>query len=155
MKNSNNQLTKEGYESLEEELKKLITFKNTNIADALRAAGELGDLRENSEFDAARDQEHRIDARIKIIESTLKNAKIVENKSTTKVSVGSIVELEFLSDDEIIKFKVVGPLESNSSRNSISYLSPLGRAILNKRVGNEVCVESPDRDYRVKIISIS
>lgn len=155
MKNSKNQLTKEGYEFLVNELKELTTIKNTSLADALREAGELGDLRENSEFDAARDQEHRINARIKIIEGTLKNAEIVEYKDSNKVSVGSIVELEFIEDSEIVKLKIVGPLESKSIKNSISYLSPLGSAILNKHVGNEVCVESPNGDYRVKIISIS
>lgn len=155
MEKSKNQLTKEGYDALVDELKELTTIKNTSLADALRYAGELGDLRENSEFDAARDQEHRINARIKTIESTLKHAEIVDCKNSNKVSVGSLVELEFIEDEEIVKFKIVGPLESKSIENSISYLSPLGSAILNKHIGSEVCVESPEGDYRVKIISIN
>lgn len=153
MKNKKNKLTTEGYDKLVSELNYLRTQKRQSIIDALREASDHGDLRENSEFDAARDSEHRLNERIKALEAILLDVEIIEKKDNGIVNIGSIVEIKFLNDDEVCTYKIVGPLENEA--NSISYLSPLGASILNAKVGSIVNVSSPSGSYNVEIINIS
>lgn len=152
MENKKNKLTAEGYEKLMTELNYLRTRKRQSIIKALRDSSEYGDLRENSEFDAARDSEHRLNERIKTLEHIIYNAEVIDKIDNDMVCVGSTVEIKFLSDAEICTYRIVGPLEAED--NSISYLSPLGSSLLNKKVGNIVSVSSPSGSYNVEIISI-
>ncbi len=153
MERTKNKLTTKGYERLVHELNYLRTQKRQNIIEHLREESYYGDLRENSEFDAARDEEHNLNERIKILESILHNVEVIDNVSNDLVSVGSIVEIKFIDDEEICKYRIVGPLENEE--NSISYLSPLGESLINSKVGDIVTVKSPNGSYNVEIINIS
>ena len=153
MENKKNKLTTEGYDKLVSELNYLRTQKRQSIINALREASDYGDLRENSEFDAARDDEHRLNERIKAIEHILLDVEVIDKVDNGVVNVGCSVEIKFLSDGEICEYKIVGPLENEA--NSISYLSPLGASLLNSKVGSIVEVNSPSGSYNVEIINIS
>ena len=152
MERTKNKLTTEGYEQLVHELNYLRTQKRLDIIEHLREASDYGDLRENSEFDAARDEEHRLNERIKTLEHLLLNVEVIDEVSNDIVSVGSIVEIKFIDDGEICEYRIVGPLENEE--NGISYLSPLGKSLINNKVGSIVTVNSPNGSYNVEIINI-
>ncbi len=148
-------LTSEGYLELETELNHLKTDKRNEVLNALKEARALGDLSENAEYDSARDEQAKLEARIKEVEYILENATIIDDSTDSDtVQIGSTVELEYDGDDEAEEYRIVGSQEADPFNNKISNESPIAAAILNKKVGETVEVSSPDGVYKVKIVSV-
>ena len=148
------ELTAEGYLELEEELNELKNVRRPEIITALKEARAQGDLSENADYDAARNEQAQIEARIKELEYKLEHSKIVEIKKTAgEASLGSVVKIVD-EDGEEDEYKLVSSLESDPFNNKISIESPLGFAIKGHKVGETVLVESPNGGYSVKILSV-
>ncbi len=148
-------LTSEGYLELETELNYLKTDKRNEVLNALKEARALGDLSENAEYDSARDEQAKLEARIKEVENILEHATIIDDSTDSDtVQIGSTVELEYDGDDETEEYRIVGSQEADPFNNKISNESPIASAILNKKVGETVEVCSPDGVYKVKIVSV-
>ena len=148
-------LTSEGYLELETELNNLKTDKREEVLKSLKEARALGDLSENSEYDAARDEQAKLEARIKEVEYILEHATIIEDKNEDGVvSVGSTVTLEYVGDSDTEEYRIVGSQEADPFNNKISNESPIAAAIMGKSVGDTVEVSSPDGVYSVKIVAI-
>lgn len=150
-------LTSEGYLELETELNYLKTEKREEVLNTLKEARALGDLSENAEYDNARDEQGKLEARIKEIEFILEHASIIEDEATESgvVSIGSTVSLQYDGDDEVEEYRIVGSQEADPFNNKISNESPIASAILNKKVGSVVEVSSPDGVYKVKIVNVA
>ena len=148
-------LTAEGFLELEAELNKLKSETRNEIIEAIKEARALGDLSENADYDAARDEQAKVEARIKELEYMLENAKIIEKASGDVVSVGTTVTIEYGEDEEEEVYQIVGSLEADPFENKISNESPIGKAIMNKKVGDTISVESPTGSYDIKIVSIA
>lgn len=149
------ELTQEGAEKLHKELRNLIDIERPRVIEQLTAARAQGDLSENADYDAARNSQAEIEARIKEIENILASARIINNSSKNEkvVSLGSTVEIKDLSDNTIATYKIVGTVEANSLKQWISNVSPLGHALIGKRVGDE-CVVRVAQEYKVLILKI-
>lgn len=148
-------LTSEGYLELETELNHLKTDKRNEVLNALKEARALGDLSENAEYDSARDEQAKLEARIKEVEYILEHATIIDDSTDSDtVQIGSTVELEYDGDEEAEEYRIVGSQEADPFNNKISNESPIAAAILNKKVGETVEVSSPDGVYKVKIVSV-
>lgn len=148
-------LTAEGFLELETELNDLKINKRPEVIKALKEARALGDLSENADYDAARDAQAKLEGRIKELEYKLENAKIISNDSKDTVSIGSTVTISYIDDDEIEEYKIVGSLEADPFNNKISNESPIGAAIIGKKVNEIVSVETPNGSFDVKIESIA
>ena len=149
-------LTEEGLESLKERLNHLKTVRRPEVASKLQAARELGDLSENAEYDSAKEEQAALEAEIFEIEVKIRNAKIIDENEidTSKVSVGSFVKLLDMEYNEEYEFKIVGSTESDPKNHLISNESPLGDAILGKKVGEVVNVIAPAGILKYKILDI-
>lgn len=148
-------LTAQGYAELEEELNDLRINKRAENVQAIKEARSHGDLSENSEYDAARDEQAKIEARIQELEYKLEHATIIENKDKNVVNVGSEVTILYVDDDEEETYNIVGSLEADVFSNKISNESPIGAAIIGKKVGDVIPVEGPNGSYDVKIVKIA
>ncbi|MBR2984566.1 MAG: transcription elongation factor GreA [Clostridia bacterium] len=151
-------LTKEGYKKLEEELEILVKEKRGEAAERVKQAREFGDLSENAEYDAAKEDQGRLEAKILEIEATLKYAKVIDDSELdlSVISVGCVVKMHDEDMDEVVEYKLVGAAEANYEEGSISNKSPLGQAILGKKVGDRAEVKAPNGIiYFYKILSIS
>ena len=137
-------MTYEGVKQLEEELQELQVVKRKEIAEKLKEARAQGDLSENAEYDAAKDEQRDIEARIEQIEQILKNVEVVveEEVETDKINVGSTVTILDVELKEKMEFKIVGSTEANSLKGKISNESPVGRALIGAKVGQKVTVET-------------
>lgn len=148
------ELTPEGYEALKAELASLIGQRPI-IADELRRAMLDKDFRENAPLDAAREKQAHLEARIKEIEARLKNAVLIQNRTErAKVHIGSTVLLRDLTSGTTVRYTIVGPHEANALERRISSASPVGRALLEKSVGQEVEVTAPAGALRFRIEQI-
>ena len=148
-------LTSEGFLKLEEELDELKKVKRPEIIIAIKEARALGDLSENAEYSSARDNQAKIEARIKEIEYTLEHATIIENNNDGKVRVGSCVTVRYDGDDEEEEYTIVGTNEADPFSNKISNESPIAVAILGKKQGEMVSVESPNGNFDIEIIKVA
>lgn len=151
-------LTKEGKEKLELELLDLKSRVRLEIAEKIKTARSYGDLSENSEYDEAKDEQAKVEARIADLEVTLKNVVIVEedtgsSKSAT-VKLGNTVSVLDVEYNEEETYTIVGSVEANPTENKISDDSPLGAALLGKKEGNTVVVEAPVGEIEYKIVKI-
>ena len=150
------QLTKAGLEKLKGELEHLKTQGRTDIAEKIRVARGYGDLSENSEYDEAKNEQAKIEARIVELEKMLENAVIIEDVVDTDcVSVGVTVNVLDVDFEEEMTYKVVGPAEADPMNGLISDDSPVGRALVGAKVGDEVTAEAPVGEIKFKILSIS
>jgi len=133
-------LTSEGYLELETELNYLKTDKRNEVLNTLKEARALGDLSENAEYDNARDEQGKLEARIKEIEFILEHASIIEDEATESgvVSIGSTVSLQYDGDDEVEEYRIVGSQEADPFNNKISNESPIGAALLGAKKGEDV-----------------
>lgn len=147
-------LTAEGLANLEAELEELKGPKRREIANRIKIALSYGDLRENSEYHSAKDEQGFMETRIQTIERMLKKVRVVEQAGTSAVQVGSTVVLFDVEFDEKIEYKVVGPSEANASDNKISYESPMGKALMGKSVGDKVTVNAPMGDLVYEVLEI-
>ncbi len=150
-------LTEEGLKKLQDELENLKTAGRTEIAEKIKVARGYGDLSENSEYDEAKNEQAKIEARIVELESMLKNVELIaEKKSAGKtVTVGSKVKVYDTEFDEEMEFRVVGSAEADPGNGLISDESPVGKALLGKKVGAVVKAEAPDGEIEFKIVAIS
>lgn len=141
-----NILTEEGLEKLENELQDLKVNKRKEVADKIKEAREQGDLSENAEYDAAKDEQRDIEFRIEEIEKILKNAEIVtsEDIGVNGINVGSVVRIKDLEFDEEMEYKIVGSTEADVLANKISNESPVGVALIGSTVGDKIEVETPN-----------
>ncbi|MBD3755400.1 MAG: transcription elongation factor GreA [Gammaproteobacteria bacterium] len=150
-------MTKEGAEALQAELNKLKKEDRPRITEAIAEAREHGDLKENAEYHAAREQQGLVEARIKQIESILAHAQIIDVTKLNpngKVVFGATVTVLNIDTDEELTYKIVGNEESNVTANKISINSPIARALIGKQEGDEVIVEAPSGNIDYEIIEI-
>ena len=153
-----NILTYAGLKKLEDELTDLKVNQRKMISEKIKEAREQGDLSENAEYDAAKDEQRDIEARIEEIEKILKNAEVVveDEAETNTINVGCRVEIFDLEYGEELDFAIVGSTEANSLEGKISNESPLGRALMGASVGDLVTVEMPEGDTsEYKVLSIT
>ena len=150
-------LTKEAYKELEKKLAFLKSDGRVDVANKIRVARSFGDISENSEYDAAREEEAILEQEIIQIEETLRNAQIIAktNTDTSKVSVGATVEVYDMKFDENMTFKIMGSIESDPTKGLISNESPTGKALIGKSVGDEVSVQTPVGIQKYKILAIN
>jgi len=145
-------LTKEGLEKLKKELDFLINKKRKEVIERIQIAKSYGDLSENAEYESAREEQSFVEGRIKELQDILKNVEIVTNHKKDRVSIGSKVILEY--NNQELEFQIVGAQEADPSKKMISDESPIGKAILNRKVGEEVQVSIPDGIVTYKIKKI-
>lgn len=148
-------LTEQGLEELKKELDYLKLEKRPQVIESLKEARALGDLSENAEYDAARNEQAIVESRITELEKMLEKAVILEKVTTDKVGLGNEVTIEYVEDTEQEKYFIVGSTEADPFSNKISNESPIAQAIMNKKVGDVVTVESPAGSYNVKIVHIA
>ncbi len=150
-------MSQEGYNALEERLEYLKNVTRKEIAEKLKEARSQGDLSENAEYDAAKDEQGIIEGEIKDIEYKLANSEIVDTSDLTndEVGIGSKVKLKDLDLDEIMDIQIVGSTEFDPANNKFSDDSPLGMAVIKARVGDVVSVEAPDGVIKMEVIEIS
>ena len=148
-------LTKSKYKELEKELEHLKQVRRKEIADNLEYARSLGDLSENAEYHEARDMQAQIENRIQRLEQVLKSAKIVSKSKKNEVDLGTVVILRKEDQKKEKKYQLVGSEEADIKQNKISYLSPLGKAIMNKKKGELFSFITPNGEkINYKIIDI-
>ena len=148
--------TQEGYNELEKELKYLRTTRREEIKEAIAVARGFGDLSENSEYDEARNEQAKVEARIKELESLLENAEIIDESSMDAgiISLGSTVKVYDVEWDEELTYEIVGSNEADPLNGRISDQSPIGIAIIGSKVGDEVTVSAPTFEYKVRILEV-
>ena len=151
-------LTAEGAETLRAELQDLKSVRRPAVIQAIAEAREHGDLKENAEYHAAREQQSFIEGRIKEIESKLSHAQVIDITQMNddgKVIFGTTVQLLDLESDESVTYKIVGDDEANIKKGLISFSSPLARAMIGKREGDDVNFEAPGgaREYEIEKVS--
>ena len=156
MEAKKNILTKEGLAKYEEELHELKTVKLKEVAEKLKEAREQGDLSENAEYDAAKDEQRDIAARIEVIEKILKNAEVIDDSDvdTNKISIGCKVKIRDLEFNEDMEYKIVGSSEANSLKGKISNESPVGKALIGAKKGQTVTVETQAGVLQYKVLGI-
>ena len=148
-------LTQEGYDDIKEELDYLINTKRPENINAIKEARSLGDLSENADYDAARNEQAEIEARIKKLESIMDNVEIIEEVSTDQVGIGNTVKISYIDDeDDTDEYKIVGSQEADPFESKISNESPIAKALMGHKVGDIVSVESPNGSYEIKVVEI-
>lgn len=157
MAEKKNILTEEGLAKLEDELQDLKVVKRKEVADKIKEAREQGDLSENAEYDAAKDEQRDIEIRIEEIEKILKNAEIVTNEDVdaNAINIGSTVRIKDLEFNEEMEYKIVGSTEADVLGNKISNESPVGVALIGSKAGDTIEVETPNGEIvKYQIIEI-
>ena len=150
-------LTKDGEKKLQEELKNL-KLERPEITKAIAEAREHGDLKENAEYHAAREQQSMVEAKIKDIEFKLGNSEIIDSKSSenkNQIIFGSTVELLNTKDNSKIKYQLVGEDEADLTKNKISFNSPIGKGLMNTKVGDIITILVPKGKLSFKVININ
>ena len=148
-------MSREGVRELEAELNDLQVNKLNEIAEKLKEARAQGDLSENAEYDAAKDEQRDVNARIEQIEEILKNVEIYdETKKTDKIGMGSKVKILDVELNEELEYKIVGSQEANILKGKISNESPIGRALIGAKVGQVVTVETETGNFDYKVVEI-
>ena len=147
-------LTKEGLAELQTEYENLLHVVRPNVIEALKAARALGDLSENADYDAARDEQAKVEARISVLDNILSNYELIDEKKTSKlVQIGSLVTLLDLETKIESTYTIVGSIESDPLNGKLSNVTPLAIAIMGKKAGSKCEVEVAN-PYKVEIISI-
>ena len=151
-----NILTYQGLKKLEDELQELKVVRRKEVAAKIKEAREQGDLSESAEYDAAKDEQRDIEARIEDIEKILKNAEVVveEEVDLDKISIGCNVKILDIEFDEELEYKIVGSTEANSLKGKISNESPVGKALIGAHKDDIVDVETPAGIMQYKVLSI-
>ena len=156
MAEKKNILTYEGLKQLEEELQDLKVNKRKEVAEKIREAREQGDLSENAEYDAAKDEQRDIEARIEEIDKILRNAEVVveEDVDVNKINIGCKVRLLDVEYEDELEYKIVGSTEANSLKGKISNESPVGKALMGAKVGDTISVETQAGMVQYKVLVI-
>jgi len=157
MPGKKNLLTYQGLKALEDEILDLKVNKRREVAEKIKEAREQGDLSENAEYDAAKDEQRDIETRIEEIDKILRNAEVVDSEDIDKnaVNIGCTVKLLDLEYDETLDYKIVGSTEADSLKGKISNESPVGSKLIGKTVGDMIKVETPAGKFEYKILEIT
>lgn len=157
MEEKKNILTYAGLKKYEDELHSLKVERRQEVAQKIKEAMEQGDLSENAEYDAAKDEQRDIEARIEELEKILKNVEVVtgEDVALDRISVGCRVKIHDIEFDEDLDYSIVGSTEANSLENKISNESPVGKALMGAKVGDVVKVDTMAGSLSYKILSIA
>ena len=147
-------LSRAAFERLQEEHQKLTTFGRVDIARKIETARELGDLSENGDYHAAKEEQGKMEGRIRHLEALIQNAEIVEGGSSDVVEAGSIVEIRYVGDDDTERYLIGSIEERHDDLEVMSPGSPLGKALLGHRVGDVVDCEAPARTLKVEIVGL-
>ena len=147
-------MTADGFLELENELNDLKLNKRPEIIQALKEARAQGDLSENADYDAARNAQAELEGKIKELEYMMENAKIIDNNNKDVINIGSTITICYIDDNEEEEYKIVGSMESDPMNNKISNESPIGKAVIGKKVNDVVSVESPNGAFEIKILKI-
>ena len=150
-------LTSKGMQALEDELQDLKVVKRKEIAQKIKEAREQGDLSENAEYDAAKDEQRSIEAKIEELEKIIRNAEVIDESTFDKdtVSIGSTVRFYDEEFDEELEYRIVGSTESDIMKGLISTESPLGKALVGSKLGQEIEVESAEGVSKYRVLEIS
>ncbi len=148
----NVQLTEDGLNEIIAELEDLKS-KRSDIAERIATAREFGDLKENAEYSAAREEQGVVETRIAELEEIVANAEIIDEKDKTKISIGSTVKVKQLKSKKEFEYKIVGSIEVDPMENKISDQSPMGAALLGKKVGETATVKAPAGEVEYEIVS--
>ena len=156
MAEKKNILTYEGLKALEDELQDLKLNRRKEVAAKIKEAREQGDLSENAEYDAAKDEQRDIEARIEELEKILKNAEVVveDEVDLDKINIGCQVKILDVELNEELEYKIVGSTEANSLKGKISNESPVGKALIGSKVGDTVDVETQAGIIQYKVLEI-
>lgn len=146
-------ITQEGLDKLQQELHELTTVRRPEIVNRIKIAKELGDLSENAEYTSAKEEQSFVEGRIQEIEQVLKQAKVVAENHSGAIGIGSTVT--FSVDGDKDSFELVGPTESDPEKGKISVESPVGQALLGRKVKDKVKVETPDGSVVYEIVSVA
>ena len=149
--------TKEGYQALVDELEYLKGTKRQQVKEDIATARSFGDLSENSEYDEARNEQAKVEARITELEELILNAVIVDESKidTSIVNMGSVVKVYDVEFDETDEYSIVGSNEVDALANKISDMSPIGKALIGKKAGDEVSVETPGGLIHLRVVEVS
>lgn len=147
-------LTAEGFTELETELDELKRVKRPEIIKAIKEARALGDLSENTEYHSAREEQAIIEGRIQEIEYKLEHAVIISDEASDTVRLGSSVVIRYEGEDDTEEYRIVGSTEADPFENKISNESPIAKALIGKKKGSMVTVESPNGKYNVELVDI-
>ena len=147
-------LTAEGLAQLEAELEELKTVKRKELAARIKLAISYGDLKENSEYHSAKDDQAFMETRILQLEKMLTKARIADKADSSAVSIGSFVKLHDIEFKEDLEYRVVGPAEADVYQNKISYESPLGKELIGKTVGDVITVDAPMGLIKYEVLEI-
>ena len=150
-------LTYEGLKKREEELEELKTVRRKEVAEKIKEARGQGDLSENAEYDAAKEEQGEIEARIALLEKMLRNAEVIEDEEVSSdiISVGSRVKLYDNEFEEEVEYTIVGSAEADPMENKISNESPVGMGLLGHKTGDNVVIETPDGEISFKVLDIN
>ena len=156
MREKKNILTYEGLKKYEDELHELKVYKRKEVAQKIKEAREQGDLSENAEYDAAKDEQRDIEARIEELEKILKNAEVVveDEVDLDRINIGCKVKILDIEYDEELEYKIVGSTEANSLKGKISNESPVGKALIGTKVGDSITVETPAGSFQYQVLEI-
>ena len=156
LKEKKNILTYEGLMKYESELEHLKVVKRQEVAQKIKEAREQGDLSENAEYDAAKDEQRDIEARIEELEKILKNAEVVDEDEVDldKINIGCMVKILDVEFNEELEYKIVGSTEANSLKGKISNESPVGKALMGHKVGDKVDVDTQAGIISYKVLEI-
>ena len=147
-------LTAKGFAEIETELDELKRVKRPEIINAIKEARSLGDLSENTEYHAAREEQALIEGRIQELEYMIEHASIISEEASDKVKIGSSVVIKYEGDDDTEEYKIVGSTEADPFENKISNESPIAKALIGKKKGSLVSVESPNGTYTIELVDI-
>ncbi|MDE6357314.1 MAG: transcription elongation factor GreA [Eubacteriales bacterium] len=149
-------LTQEGLKNLEDELQDLKVVRRKDVAAKIKEARGQGDLSENAEYDAAKEEQAEIEARIVTIENMLRNAEVIDSETNTdSVSIGNKIKLFDNEFEEEVEYTLVGSAEADPFNGKISNESPIGSALLGHKVGDTIEAETPDGTISFKILEIN
>ena len=147
-------LTAKGFTDIESELDELKRVKRPEIIKAIKEARALGDLSENADYHAAREEQAIIEGRIQELEYMVEHASIISEESSDTVKIGSSVVIRYDDEDDLEEYKIVGSTEADPFENKISNESPIAKAVLGKKKGSKVTVESPNGEYEIELVEI-
>ena len=147
-------LTAKGFTDIESELDELKRVKRPEIIKAIKEARALGDLSENADYHAAREEQAIIEGIIQELEYMVEHASIISEESSDTVKIGSSVVIRYDDEDDLEEYKIVGSTEADPFENKISNESPIAKALLGKKKGSKVTVESPNGEYEIELVEI-
>ena len=149
-------MTPDGLKKIEEELDHLKSVRRKEIAEKIKAALAFGDISENAEYDEAKNEQAELEKRIMKLEGIVGNVKLIDESEIKKdeVSIGSTVTVKDIEFDEVMEYSIVGPTEADPYENKISNESPVGKALIGKRVGETIEVQVPDGFAKFQIVKI-